>query len=128
VEDNAILVLEFASGKALGYIEVGWTSPTGFNGVEILGDKGSIVIDHANGMTLTTGKTTPNAKVRIQRKTRLIDPKPTTGGWSAEFPNDPAHPQGQRPGHGIDAGGAALAIALAAYESARTGRRVKPAR
>lgn len=129
LDDNALLVLEFASGKALGYIEVGWTSPTGFNGVEILGDKGSIVIDHANGMTLTTGKSTPDAKARIQRKTKLIDPKPTTGGWSAEVPELIKHIRlGSDRGHGIDAGGAALAVALAAYESSRTGKRVKPAK
>lgn len=129
LDDNAVLLLEFANGKTLGYIEVGWTSPTGFNGVEIMGDKGSILIDHANGMTLTTGKLTPNLKARVQRKTKLIDPKPTTGGWSAEVPELIKHIRvGSDRGHGIDAGGAALAVALAAYESSRSGKRVKPSK
>lgn len=126
VEDNAVMLLEFASGKALGHIEVGWTSPTGFVGAEIMGDGGSILIDHAQGMTLTTGKLTPNLKVRIQRKTKLLDPKPTTGGWPAEVPELIKHiRKGSDRGHGIDAGGAALQIALAAYESSRTGRRIR---
>lgn len=126
LDDIALLQLEFANGRTLGYIEVGWTSPTGFNGVEIMGDKGSILIDYANGMTLTTGKLTPNLKVRVQRKMRLLDPKPTTGGWAVEVPELIKHIRvGSDRGHGIDAGGAALEIALAAYESSRTGRRVR---
>ncbi|HOA73390.1 MAG TPA: Gfo/Idh/MocA family oxidoreductase [Phycisphaerae bacterium] len=126
LDDNAVVQLEFANGKTLGYIEVGWTSPTGFNGVEIMGDGGSILIDYANGMTLTTGKVTPNLKARVQRKTRLLDPKPTTGGWSIEVAELVKHIRMKSDrGHGIDAGGAALQVALAAYESSRTGRRVK---
>lgn len=126
LDDAALLVLEFGNGKTLGYIEVGWTSPTGFNGVEIMGDRGSILIDHANGMTLTTGKVTPDTKAKLVRKTKLLDPKPTTGGWPAEVPEFIRHLRaGSDRGHGIDAGGAALRIALAAYESSRTGRRVK---
>lgn len=126
LDDAAVLLLEFANGKTLGYIEVGWTSPTGFTGVEIMGDGGSILIDYNNGMTLTTGKLTPNLKARVQRKTRLIDPKPTTGGWPAEVPELVKHIRtGSDRGHGIDAGGAALQVALAAYESSRTGKRVK---
>jgi len=125
VEDNAILILEFADRKVLAYVEVGWTSPTGFVGVEIMGDEGSILIDYAQGMTLTTGKVTPNLKARVQRKTRLLDPKPTTGGWPAEVPELIKHiRRGSDRGHGIDSGGAALAVALAAYESSRTGRRI----
>jgi UDP-N-acetylglucosamine 3-dehydrogenase len=126
LDDCAVLLLEFANGKAFGYLEVGWTSPTGFNGVEVMGDKGSILIDYNNGMTLTTGKHTPNLKARVQRKTKMIDPAPTTGGWTAEVAEVIKHIRvGSDRGHGIDAGGAALQVALAAYESSRTGRRIK---
>ncbi|MBI4580543.1 MAG: Gfo/Idh/MocA family oxidoreductase [Planctomycetes bacterium] len=129
VDDNALLLLEFAGGRALGYIDVGWTSPAGFVGLEVMGDKGVILIDYAQGMYLTTGKVTANVKARMVRKTRLIDPAPTTGGWPAEVPELIKHIRmGSDRGHGIDAGGAALAVALAGYESARTGRRVKVAK
>lgn len=126
LDDCAVLLLEFARNKALGYIEVGWTSPTGFCGVEVMGDEGSILIDYSNGMTLTTGKLTPNLKARIQRKTKLIDPAPTTGGWPIEVAEAIKHMRaGSDRGQGIDAGGAALQVALAAYESSRSGRRIK---
>jgi predicted dehydrogenase len=129
VDDAAVLLLEFAAGRTLGYIEIGWTSPTGFNGVEIMGDAGSILIDYAGAMTLTTGKVTPDAKVRVVRKTRVIDPAPTTGGWRSEVTEViKCLRKGSDRGQGIDAGGAALAVALAGYESSRTGRRVKPAK
>ncbi len=125
LDDCAVLLLEFAEHKAFGYIEVGWTSPTGFNGVEIMGDRGSILIDYNNGMTLTTGKLTPNLKARVLRKTRMVDPAPTTGGWTTEVAEVIRHiRKGSDRGQGIDAGGAALEIALAAYESARTHRRI----
>jgi len=125
VDDNAILLLEFANGGTLGYIEVGWTSPTGFNGLEVFGDEGSITIDYAGAMTLTTGKVTPDMKARIQRKTRIIDKDPKVGGWVVEVAEAvKAFRRGSDLGTGIDAGGAALAVALAAYESSRTGKRV----
>jgi predicted dehydrogenase len=129
VDDNALLLLEFANGKTLGCIEVGWTSPTGFNGIEVLGDDGSIQIDYAGAMTMTTGQVTPNAKTINARKTRVLDSSPITGGWRIEVAEIIRHMRkGNDCGLGIDVGGAALAVALAGYESSRTGKRVRLAR
>lgn len=126
VDDNAVLALKFANGRALGYIEVGWTSPAGFTGLEIMGDAGCITIDYATKMLLTTDKASADHNARSERKVEVVDEKPNTGGWAVEVDEIvPAMQAGKDLGVGIDAGGAALAVALAAYESARTGQRVK---
>jgi len=127
VDDNATILLDYANGRTLGYVEVSWTSPTGMSGIEILGDKGSIRIEYTGQMTLTTGAIDPNLKAKPVRKTRVIDNAPLSGGWQTEITEVIRHMrQGSDRGHGIDAGGAALAIALAAFESSRTGRRIAP--
>ncbi len=128
VDDNAVLLLEFASSRALGYIEVGWTSPAGFTGMEIFGDEGCIVEDHAGALTVTTGRITPDTKARLRLRTKVVDKEPGHGGWDIEVPECvKAFRKGSDLGSGIDAGGAALAVALAAYESSKTGRRVRVA-
>lgn len=125
VDDNAVILLEFARSRALGYIEVGWTSPSGFSGVEIMGDKGCIVENYAGQLTVTTGKITPDMKKRAKMTTRVVDAEPTHGGWQIEVGEVvKAFKQNSDLGMGIDTGGAALAVALAAYESSRTGKAV----
>lgn len=125
VDDNAILLLEFKGSRALGYIDVGWTSPSGFVGIEIMGDRGSLRQDYAGTTTLTTGQISPDTKAKTLLKTRVVDPKPTSGGWETEVQEVvKALRRGSDLGCGIDAGGAALAVALAAYESSSSGRRV----
>jgi predicted dehydrogenase len=122
VDDNALLQLEFKNG-ALGYIEVGWTSPPGFSGFEIYGTKGSLICDYAKGLSLCTGTLSAGRDSRMEWK--LIDPKPTRGGWDVEI------------GHWLDvldgkapltmtgkAGRDALEVALAAYQSSKSGRRI----
>jgi UDP-N-acetylglucosamine 3-dehydrogenase len=122
VDDNALLQLEFKDG-ALGYIEVGWTSPPGFSGFEIYGTKGSLICDYGKGLSLCTGTSSAGRDSTMAWK--LIDDKPTRGGWDVEI------------GHWLDvldgkarltmdgrAGRNALAVALAAYESSRTGKRI----
>jgi UDP-N-acetylglucosamine 3-dehydrogenase len=124
VDDNAVLLLEFAQ-NALGYIEVSWTSPAGFMGIEVMGDRGCIVQEYAGALRLTTSDARPNLRADRRTHTRVVDPKPTAGGWSTEIQevvralrrNDDLE-------SGIDAGAASLEVALAAFESARTGRRV----
>jgi predicted dehydrogenase len=128
VDDVAVMALEFASGRALGYIEVGWTSPAGFQGMEIMGDEGCITEDYAGVLTLTTGRITPDTKAKLNMKTRIIDRQPNTGGWPVEITEAvSAFRKGENMNSGIDAGGAALAVALAAYESSKTGKRVNVA-
>jgi len=126
VEDNAVLLLEFAKTKALGYIEAGWTSPSGFVGIEIMGDKGSIIEDlKANQVRLTTGDVSPDIRKPAKLRTRVIDKDPLCTGWSTEISDVvKALRQNSDLGIGIDAGAQSLAVALAAYESSKTGRRV----
>jgi len=56
VDDNALLLIEFEKTDALGYIEVGWTSPSGFNGMEVMGDKGCVIENYAGDLVMTTGR------------------------------------------------------------------------
>lgn len=128
LEDNASMILQFENGRTLGYIDVGWTSPVGFTGVEILGDEGWIYQDYNRGMWVTRGKVTPDLKRRPKMTTKLVDEAPNTGGWPVEVPEAyKAFRAGGDRGLGIDAGGRALAVALAAYKSSRTGKAVEVA-
>lgn len=125
VEDNAILLLEFKRPRALGYIDVGWTSPAGFVGLEIMGDRGFLRQENTGTTTLTTGRISPNMKVRPKLRTRVIDDRPATGGWATEIATIvKALRKGSDLDCGIEAGASSLAVALAAYESSRTGRRI----
>jgi UDP-N-acetylglucosamine 3-dehydrogenase len=125
VDDNAVLLLEFERPRALGYIEAGWTSPAGFQGIEIMGDKGVLRQDYAGQTTLTTGRISANVRIKPKLRTRIIDRDPRKGGWDTEVTEVVrALRAGSDLGCGIEAGGAALAVALAAYESSRTGKRV----
>lgn len=128
VDDNAVILIEFARSKALGYIEVGWTSPAGFQGMEIMGDQGCIIENYATGLTVTTGRITPDMKRRPSLKTRVVDKEPNTGGWRIEIAEVvKLFRKNSDGGINIDAGGDALAVALAAYQSSRTGRPVSVA-
>jgi predicted dehydrogenase len=130
LDDTAVLLLEFARTRALGYVEAGWTSPAGFNGIEIMGDAGCIIEDYAGAgtLTVTTGKVTPDLRVKTRLVTRIVDRNANEGGWSVEIGEVVrAFRRNTDLGCGIEAGGAALAVALAGYESWRTGRRATPA-
>ena len=122
VDDNAVLMLEMASG-ALGYIEVGWTSLPGFNGTEIYCQKGNLVIDYVKGMSLTTGVADPGGKHRIKVKNYKF--RPTEGGWAVEMGYFIDCVKKRRRSE-MDAGEGreAVRIAEAAYESAKTGRTI----
>ena len=122
VDDNAVMILEFKSG-ALGYIEIGWTSKPGFTGLEVYGTEGSLICDYNRGLYLFGGKA--SAGTDSLSEWRNIERAPTQGGWSTEI------------GHWIDvvrgeekltmdgkAGRNAIEIALAAYKSSATGKRV----
>ena len=58
VDDNAVLALEFG-GRAFGYIEVGWTSHAGFTGLEIYGDKGTLINNYEQ-LRVCTGNASPD--------------------------------------------------------------------
>lgn len=122
VEDNAVMLLEFKNG-AMGYIEVGWTSRPGFSGIEIYGTEGSIICDYWNGMKVCRGKASAGRDTVYEWET--VEPEPIRGGWPAEIPYWLDVLDGKRKLE-MDgrAGRAALEVALAAYKSSRTGRRI----
>jgi UDP-N-acetylglucosamine 3-dehydrogenase len=122
VDDNALLMVEFKN-NALGYIDVGWTSKPGFTGFEIYGTTGSVICDYIKGVQLCGGKASAGRDSHAEWT--VLEPRPTQGGWDVEI------------GHWLDvvdgkekltmhaaAGRDALAVALAAYKSSKTGKRV----
>lgn len=122
VDDNAVMLLEFKSG-ALGYIEVGWTSKPGFTGVEIYGADGSLICDYINGLQLCGGKASAGKDSVVKWKT--LDKEPATGGWNVEIDHWMDVVMGKErltmtPQDGRDS----LAVALAAYKSSMTGKRM----
>lgn len=126
VDDNAVLALAFADGGAMGYIDVGWTSPAGFTGLEIMGDAGAIRIDYGGAMSVTSCRASADLGAGDALTTRIVARKPTAGGWAIEIREIiKAVKRGDDLGLGLDAGGSALAVALAAAKSAKTGRRVE---
>lgn len=122
VDDNAVLLLEFQSG-AMGYIEVGWTSKPGFSGFEIYGTEGSLICDYHKGLQMCGGKASAGRDSVMEWK--LLDKSPTAGGWDIEcaFWMDVVAGRKKLTMDG-KAGRDALQVALAAYKSSRTGRRV----
>jgi len=122
VDDNAVMLLEFKSG-ALGYIEVGWTSKPGFAGCEIYGTEGSLVCDYLKGLFMVGG--TVSARGKDTHDWRLVERHPTEGGWKIEIDHwlDVIRGKEKLTMDG-KAGREALRVALAAYESSRTGKRI----
>ena len=122
VDDNAVLLLEFAKGP-MGYIEVGWTSKPGFSGLEIYGTEGSLICDYRNNLVLYGGKA--SAGTDSTDETTILDKSPTAGGWGIEIDHWMDVVRGrQRMTMDGKAGRAALEVALAAYKSSDSGKRV----
>lgn len=123
VDDNALLQLEFKNG-ALGYIEVGWTSMPGFSGFEIYGTKGTLICDYIKGLQLCVGKASAGKDSVAEWST--LDKYPTKGGWDVEIKHwlDILDGKEKLTMSGA-AGRHALEVALAAYRSSATGRRVR---
>ncbi|MCH7959581.1 MAG: Gfo/Idh/MocA family oxidoreductase [Candidatus Hydrogenedentes bacterium] len=121
VDDCAVLILEFANG-AMGYIEVGWSSQPGFSGIEIYGTKGTIICDYANGLRMLNGK----GLATRPPKWKVLDADPTVGGWDVEIQHWLDVVSGKtRSTMTGQVGKDALKVALAAYTSSKTGRRVR---
>jgi predicted dehydrogenase len=123
LEDTAVILLEFGR-RALGYVEVGWASPAGFCGVKLHGDRGMISVDYRRRQTtMLSGRVRPDG-VPVMHPTVLRQ-----GGPQDPWPEQMAHftgllGSGRKFAVGMDEGLSALKVCLAAYESARTGRRV----
>lgn len=122
LDDNALMLLEFKSG-ALGYIEAGWTSKPGFGGIEIYGSEGTIICDYWNGMKVCTGNASAGRDTVYEWE--MVVPKPLEGGWSVEISHWLDVVEGRRSLEMTGAAGrAALQVALAAYKSSASGRRI----
>jgi predicted dehydrogenase len=122
VDDNALMLLEFKNG-ALGYIEVGWTSKPGFSGLEIYGTEGSLICDYHKGLQLCGGKA--SAGTDSVTEWRTLNPHPTKGGWAVEIDYWMDIVTGkEKLAMTGEAGRAALEVALAAYKSSTSGRRI----
>lgn len=122
VDDNAVMLFEF-EGNRYGYVEVGWTSNQGFFGIEIYGSDGAIVVDYLNQARLVRGETKPDGTRK--EKVKIIDRTPTTGGWDVEVAHFLKHVRCKRqPEESLQTGIDALAVALAAYQSSKQGRKI----
>jgi predicted dehydrogenase len=123
VDDNVVAVLEFGE-SCMGYIECGWTSPAGFSGIEIMGDKGAICSDYtANRTTLTVQTTTASGTGKA--KTTVLADHPKSGAWQNEmtyFTKQLATGKPFQPG--IEAGLLTTRLVVAAYKSSQTGRKI----
>ena len=122
VDDNAVLLVEFKNG-AMGYIEVGWTSQPGFSGFEIYGTEGTLICNYFRTLEMCSGKASAGKDTSTQWKT--LDKTPTEGGWPVEIDAWMDVVMGkERLTMSGQAGRAALEVALAAYKSSDTGRRI----
>jgi predicted dehydrogenase len=122
VDDNAVMLMEFG-GRCLAYIEAGWTSKSGYCGVELMGDNGAITVDYSTGTsTLIQGVRKPSGESYKEETVLAQKPKPA---WRCEMEYFTANLGKKSPFCiDLDAGIAALAVALAAYQSSKTGKRV----
>jgi predicted dehydrogenase len=123
VDDNAVMTLKFGD-RAMGYIEVGWTSGPGFLGLEIYGDNGSIINDYNAPLRICTGKSTPDPSEVVMEWSEVEVPK-TADSWAVEMDYFmDTIIKGDIIPIDISAGMDALAVALAAMQSAKSGERV----
>lgn len=124
VDDNAVLIIDFGpETKCLGTIEVGWTSPTGFVGIEIYGDEGCLVLDLVNGPKWIRGKTTPSGATKASAAKLRVPPGPSH--WPLQMREWVRYVRGQKtlvPLPTLADGASSLRVALAAMASARSGK------
>jgi UDP-N-acetylglucosamine 3-dehydrogenase len=125
VEDTAILIIEFGSGK-IGYIEVGWSTKPGAIGFELYGTEGTLINDYSTPLRLYL----PEDKSRIFNVDDFnegwVEIKDCIGGgWDTEIEQFVDSIRNDIPiTTGGESGLAAVRIAEAAYQSAATGNRI----
>jgi predicted dehydrogenase len=124
VDDNVVAIMEFGD-KCMGYVECGWTSPSGFCGIEIMGDNGVIYSDYIkNQATMIHGQISPSGQTEIQEV--ILKNKVDKAQWTKEMEYFTAHLDE----HGdfspdINDGVDTLRVVLATYESSKTGKRIE---
>lgn len=122
VEDTAALILDINDGCCYGLVDVSWTSEACFTGVELYGTNGSIIVDYLHGVRIAS-RNVSGSKGPIEW--RKLEVEPTAGGWSRVVDVFLDHVRRNvQPATDITAGVTSLRVALSAYESARTGRRI----
>ena len=125
VDDNAVMLLDFGPQmKCFGYIECGWTSNTGFTGIEIYGDKASMVIDLFADTVIRRGVTRPDGSSEvIEEKLKKAHEKTHWEFQMQQWINYVAGKKTATPIPGVDEGASSLAVGLGAIESSRSGKR-----
>jgi len=123
VDDNAVIICEFDK-KSLGYIEVGWTSPAGFVGIELMGDNGCIIVDYLNDKTtMIKGIASPSGK--IEKETIVLHEKSKSPSWTRQMACFTKLIRKTKPFPvGLEEGLLSLKAACASYESSKKGRRI----
>lgn len=126
VDDNAVVTVDFGPKiKCLGYIECGWTSGPGFGGVEIYGDKGTLILDVNRGPVHLHGTTKPDGTRVVECDPIEVPPGPSH--WPLQMESWIRYVQGKKtviPVPTVEDGYTSLAAALAAVESSKTGRQI----
>lgn len=122
VDDNAVALLEIGR-RCLATVEVGWTSPAGACGIEVMGDAGALVADYnAQAAWIAAGGRNPDGTSRERREDLAGGP---ADAWScqAAYAAETLRSGGAF-SPDLEDGIAALRIALAAAGSSRQGRRL----
>jgi UDP-N-acetylglucosamine 3-dehydrogenase len=122
VDDNAVAVLEIGQ-DCLATVEVGWTSPAGFVGVEVMGDAGAVIADYAaDRVELVTGAHQADGSSAGGRE--VLYAGKGTSGWERQMADFTAALSGEAElAPSLEEGVSALKVALAAAESSRRGVR-----
>lgn len=129
-DDNALLIVEFEDG-VIGLAEESWTKPGGMDDrAEVYGSKGVAYADllHGNALTVFSAAGYDYA-VEKAGSTRGWTFPIYEESWNYGFPQEMAHfvdcvRHDRPPAVGGQDGRAVLEVVFAAYESARTGRKV----
>ncbi|HEQ60787.1 MAG TPA: Gfo/Idh/MocA family oxidoreductase [Firmicutes bacterium] len=113
LDDNALMILEFES-KALGLIDVSWSSKPGFTGSEIYGSGGTLIIDYERGLQFFDGEKAAWKRVSVRSE---------PGSWEREMKHFiDCVVKDDDPEPGFLDGVASLKVAFAAAKSAAGGR------
>jgi predicted dehydrogenase len=122
VEDSVALLTEFGDGR-FGTIEACWTGGSGFVGIEVCGSAGSITLDFRKGFFLSLKENNPDGLCVFEEEE--IDCDMLAGGHETVINDFIEHIQnGTRPVCNGSVGLAALKVALAAYESAKSAHKI----
>lgn len=123
VDDSCHALLDFG-GKCIGHIEAGWTGGNGFSGVEIVGDTGSLLVNYrANEARIIVSNATPSGTSKT--KESILLKNPSLGSWVAQMKYfSTTLVNGKTFTPDVSDGVESLRIALAAFASEKTGKRV----